>query len=157
MKKRASKVAHNRPKPFYFTVQPRHSPQPRIDFSYYEISRPDICFLLKNFAELGCFCFLLSASLCRKNLSVQCLNGDSLHIFIFFFRHLGPSLNTWTLLTTKFHICQWNFVNPWPIWRHLTCQEINLSNLMLVPCTMCQSLKSNTHHIWKALNLLKTI
>ena len=30
VKKRASKVAHNRPKPFYFTVQPRptaHSPE----------------------------------------------------------------------------------------------------------------------------------
>ena len=30
MKKRASKVAHNRPRPFYFTVQPRptaHSPE----------------------------------------------------------------------------------------------------------------------------------
>jgi len=24
---------------------------------------------------------------------------------------LGPSLNTWTLLITKFHICQWNFSN----------------------------------------------
>ena len=35
-KKRASKVAHNQPKPFYFTVQssPDHSPLPRIDFSY---------------------------------------------------------------------------------------------------------------------------
>ena len=42
MKKRASKVAHNRPKPFYFIGQPR--PQPRIDLSYYyEISGPDIC------------------------------------------------------------------------------------------------------------------
>ena len=41
VKKRASKVAHNLPRPFYFTVQPR--PQPRIVFSYYEISGPDMC------------------------------------------------------------------------------------------------------------------
>ena len=44
VKKRASKVAHNRPRPFFPTVQPR--PQPRIDFSYYEISGPDICSLI---------------------------------------------------------------------------------------------------------------
>ena len=35
MKKLPSKVAHNQP-----------SPQPRIDFSYYEISGPDICSLI---------------------------------------------------------------------------------------------------------------
>ena len=35
VKKRASKVAHNQPRP-----------QPRIDFSYYEISGPDICSLI---------------------------------------------------------------------------------------------------------------
>ena len=39
-----SKVAHNWPRPFYFTVQTR--PQPTIDFSYYEISGPDICSLI---------------------------------------------------------------------------------------------------------------
>ena len=44
VKKRASKVAHNRPRPFQFTVQPR--PQPRIDLSYPEISGPDICSLI---------------------------------------------------------------------------------------------------------------
>ena len=44
VKKRASKVAHNWPRSFYFTVQPR--PQPGIDFSYYEISGPDICSLI---------------------------------------------------------------------------------------------------------------
>jgi hypothetical protein len=43
-KKLASNVAHNWPRPFYFTVQPR--PQPRIDFSYHEISGPDICSLI---------------------------------------------------------------------------------------------------------------
>ena len=48
LKKRASKVAYNRPRPFYFTVQSSkdHSPQPRIDFSYYEISATDICSLI---------------------------------------------------------------------------------------------------------------
>ena len=35
-----SKVAHNRPRPFYFKIQPR------IDFSYYEISGPGICSLI---------------------------------------------------------------------------------------------------------------
>ena len=45
------KVAHNQPRPFYFTVQPRPlRPQPRIDFSYYEISGPDICSLICGLA-----------------------------------------------------------------------------------------------------------
>ena len=44
VKKLASKVVHNQPRPFYSTVQPR--PQPRIDFSYYEILGPDICSLI---------------------------------------------------------------------------------------------------------------
>ena len=41
VKKWASKVAHNRPRPFFPTFQPR--PQPKIDFLYHEISGPDIC------------------------------------------------------------------------------------------------------------------
>ena len=45
-KKSASKVAHNRPKPFISQSSPAHRPQPRIDFSYYEISEPDICSLI---------------------------------------------------------------------------------------------------------------
>ena len=55
MKKRASKVAHNRPRAFYFTAQ-TNGPQPRIDFSYYEISGPDICSLICGWAEkcVGC-------------------------------------------------------------------------------------------------------
>ena len=32
--------------PFISQSSPNHSPQPRIDFSYYEISGPDICFLI---------------------------------------------------------------------------------------------------------------
>ena len=40
------KVAHNRPKPFFLHSSPPHSPQLRIDFSYYEISGPDICSLI---------------------------------------------------------------------------------------------------------------
>ena len=44
VKKQASKVAHNRPNPLFFIVQPR--PQPRIEFSYYKISGPDICSLI---------------------------------------------------------------------------------------------------------------
>ena len=40
------KVAHNRPKPFFLHSSPAHSPQPGIDFSYYEISGPDICSLI---------------------------------------------------------------------------------------------------------------
>ena len=31
------------PDPFFPQSSPGHSPQPRIDFSYYEISGPDIC------------------------------------------------------------------------------------------------------------------
>ena len=46
MKKRALKVAHNRPNPFFSQSSPDHSPQPRMDFSYYEISEPDICSLI---------------------------------------------------------------------------------------------------------------
>ena len=36
MKKPPSKVAHNRPKPFFSQSSPAHSPQPRIYFSYTE-------------------------------------------------------------------------------------------------------------------------
>ena len=48
VKKQASKVAHNQPNPLFFTVQssPDYSPQPRIEFSYYEISGPDISSLI---------------------------------------------------------------------------------------------------------------
>ena len=46
VKKRASKVAHNRPNPFFPQSSPDHSPQPRIDFLYHEISGPDICSLI---------------------------------------------------------------------------------------------------------------
>ena len=53
VKKWASKVAHNWPRPFYPTVPLRpqptaHSPQPKIDFPYHEISGPDICSLSIN-------------------------------------------------------------------------------------------------------------
>ena len=34
------------PDPFISQSSPYHSPQPRIDFSYYEISGPDICSLI---------------------------------------------------------------------------------------------------------------
>ena len=34
------------PDPFISHSSPDHSPQPRIDFSYYEISGPDICSLI---------------------------------------------------------------------------------------------------------------
>ena len=46
VKKRASKVAHNRPNPFFSQSSPDYSPQPRIDFSYHEISRADIYSLI---------------------------------------------------------------------------------------------------------------
>ena len=46
LKKPPSKVAHNRPRPFLTQSSPDHCPQPRIDFSYYEISGPDICSLI---------------------------------------------------------------------------------------------------------------
>ena len=46
VKKLASKVDHNRPRPFFPQSSPDQSPQPRIDFPYYEISEPDICSLI---------------------------------------------------------------------------------------------------------------
>jgi hypothetical protein len=46
VKKWATKVAHNRPDPFISQSSPDHSPLPRIDFSYYEISGQDICSLI---------------------------------------------------------------------------------------------------------------
>ena len=46
VKKRASKVAHNRPRPFFPLSSPGHSPQPKIDSPYHEISGPDICSLI---------------------------------------------------------------------------------------------------------------
>ena len=45
-KKRASKLLKIGPDPFISQSRPDHSPQPRIDFSYYEISGPDICSLI---------------------------------------------------------------------------------------------------------------
>ena len=45
-KKWTSKVAHNRPGPFFPQTSPSHSPQPQIDFPYHEISGPDICSLI---------------------------------------------------------------------------------------------------------------
>ena len=44
MKTWASKVVHNRPKPFFHS--PAHSPQPRIDFSYYKYVPRHICLLI---------------------------------------------------------------------------------------------------------------
>ena len=46
VKKLASKVDHNRPRPFFPQSSPDQSPQPRIDFPCYEISGPDICSLI---------------------------------------------------------------------------------------------------------------
>ena len=94
VKKRASKVAHNRPRPFYFTVQPRptaHSPQPRIDFSYYEISGPDICSLIcvlaprhiQNMSQFSFFTtFGHSLNLCLFLGRYQCSEFHSSKIFM---------------------------------------------------------------------------
>ena len=54
-KKRSSKVAHNWPKPFFPQSSPAHSPQPKIDFLFYEISGPDICSLICGYFLTG-FC-----------------------------------------------------------------------------------------------------
>jgi hypothetical protein len=40
------------PDPFISQFSPDHSPQPRIDFSYYEISGPDICSLICGFLKV---------------------------------------------------------------------------------------------------------
>jgi len=46
LKKAPSKVAHNRPKPFFPQPSPSHSQQPKIDFSYHQNVPPDICSLI---------------------------------------------------------------------------------------------------------------
>ena len=46
VKKRASKVAHNWPRPFFPQSSSGHSPQSKIDSPYHEISGPDICSLI---------------------------------------------------------------------------------------------------------------
>ena len=46
VKKLASKVAHNRPRPFFPLSSPGHSQQPKINFPYHEISGPDICSII---------------------------------------------------------------------------------------------------------------
>merc|ERR1712008_578653 len=46
LKKPPSKVAHNRPKPFFPQPSPSHSQQPKIDFSYHKNVPPDICSLI---------------------------------------------------------------------------------------------------------------
>jgi hypothetical protein len=50
------------PDPFISQSSPDHSPQPRIDFSYHEISGPDICFLICDLhMYLNFYSFLVSA------------------------------------------------------------------------------------------------
>ena len=53
LKKPPSKVAHNRPKPFFPQPSPSHSQQPKIDFSYYKNVPPDICSLICEYYILS--------------------------------------------------------------------------------------------------------
>ena len=46
LKKPPSKVAHNRPKPFFPQPSPTHSQQPKIDFSYHKNVPPSVCSLV---------------------------------------------------------------------------------------------------------------
>ena len=46
LKKPPSKVAHNRPKPFFPQPSPSHSQQPKIDFSYHKNVSPSVCSLV---------------------------------------------------------------------------------------------------------------
>jgi hypothetical protein len=46
LKNRPKKLLIIGPNPYISQSSPDHSPQPRIDFSYYEISGPDICSLI---------------------------------------------------------------------------------------------------------------
>ena len=52
------------PTPFFSQSSPDHSPQPRIDFSYYEISGPDICSLIcgQVYSKTGTITFIGNAS-----------------------------------------------------------------------------------------------
>ena len=61
------------PDPFISQSSPDHSPQPRIDFSYYEISGPDICYLIcaAEMAQISIFigrnCNCLCIRVCESN------------------------------------------------------------------------------------------
>ena len=46
LKKTGLKFTHNRQKPFFSQSSPAHSPQPKIDFSYYEYVPRHICLLI---------------------------------------------------------------------------------------------------------------
>ena len=60
-KKRASKLLKIGPDPFISQSRPDHSPQPRIDFSHYEISGPDICCLICALQYKHFWCFVFSS------------------------------------------------------------------------------------------------
>ena len=62
------------PNPFISQSSPDHSPQPRINFSYYEISGPDICSLI-------CACSLLCVLL-------YCIQSDLVNSLL----HLGSKI-----------------------------------------------------------------
>ena len=55
LKKPPSKVAHNRPKPFFPQPSPTHSQQPKIDFLYHKNVPPSVC-------SLVCACAALAAT-----------------------------------------------------------------------------------------------
>ena len=70
------------PNPFISQSSPDHSPQHRIDFSYYEISGPDICSLICDYNHLLITVFV----------SLSCIFSFS--FFTFFFSSL-PCLLLW--------------------------------------------------------------
>ena len=61
-KKHPKKLLIIGPNPFIPLASPGHSPQPKIDFPYYEISGPNICSLIINLSQV----FYKSTSQCTS-------------------------------------------------------------------------------------------
>ena len=106
MKKRSSKVAHNRPRPFLPTVQPSpgHSPQPKIDSPYHGISRPDLCITFAfNFDpnQEKSFCST-QIELCFGRKKGKCVNTKRGS------RYLGAYIYVYILLSCLLWYCTAN-------------------------------------------------
>ena len=73
LKKQASKVAHNWPKPFFSQSSPAYSPQPRIDFSYYKYVPRVICLLICGLVYNMFLKLIDSSSKCLNENHSSCL------------------------------------------------------------------------------------
>ena len=108
MKETPSKVAQIGPDPFISQSSPDHSPQPRIDFSYHEISGPDICSHI-----CAPLCTVLSSFLSKviiswPSIKMSASDFSGKHRFV----ALGSLifLNPPTFVPKTFWICTWTMV-----------------------------------------------